>query len=383
MPHPPSIVIACSGLGHVRRGNETWARDVATALFQAGARVTLLGGGPPPNVPGPYHRLPTLRRDLPILRRCLSWSHRYLLEQLTFLLPLRRHLHRHRPDIVHLCDPDLALQLHRRTPAAPFRIVFKDGMLLGPHWCSRLPFIQVVAPYYRDVLAREAGYPTNRWFVIPHLIDTNTFRPADDPAEARAQVPCTIPPGSPHAPVILGVGDFSPGGNKRLDHLVSEVAALPQDLDARLVLAGQADPTELQHFAAQADRSLGRRLTLLPNLPRPALLRLYQGADLFAHAPTREPFGIVFLEAMACGLPVVGHDWDVTRWILGNAGVTVDMTRHGTLADQIVRWVSDPAARRASGVLARRRAETHFSPTAVVPLYLDLYSQVASQPAAS
>lgn len=376
----PRIAIACSGLGHVRRGNETWARDVASALFDAGADVTLLGGGPSPNVPCPYHRLPCLRRDFPVLRRCLSWSHRYLLEQLTFVLPLRRHLLRHRLTLAHLCDPDLALQLHRRTPGAPFRVIFKDGMLLGPHWCSRLPFVQVVAPYYREVLAREAGVPTDRWFVIPHLIDTDTFRPASDRNEVRDELPCPIHARSGEALLILGVGDFSPGGNKRLDHLVSEVAALPDDLNAHLILAGQAEPEAFHRFAAEADRVLGRRLTLLPNLPRYHLLPLYQGADLFAHAATREPFGIVFLEAMACGLPVAGHDWDVTRWILGDAGVTVDMTRPGVLTRQIACWAADPVARRALGARARQRAEACFSPAAVIPHYLDMYSRIASEP---
>ena len=83
------VAIACSGLGHIRRGNETWARDASAALYAAGLDVTLFGGGPRPEAACPYVRIPSVPRELPVFRRWLGWPRRYLLEQLTFLLALR------------------------------------------------------------------------------------------------------------------------------------------------------------------------------------------------------------------------------------------------------------------------------------------------------
>jgi glycosyltransferase involved in cell wall biosynthesis len=374
----PRVLIACSGVGHVRRGNEAWAIDVATALHAAGVDVVLAGGGPNPGAPCPYRRLPSLPRDFPIYRRVVSWSRRYLAEQLSFMLSARRWARAHRPRIVHFCDPDLALQFVKRTPEWRARVIFKDGMLLGPLWCRRMPNVQVLAPYYRDVLPAEHGVSTEHWHVIPHLVDTEKFRPPESKTAARAQLSSARL--NPEDFVVLGVGDYSQGGNKRLDWLVREVAALPADARARLVLAGQASPEDFARFEAGARPVLGDRLHLLRNLPREEVSRLYQAADAYAHAAIREPFGIVFLEAMASGLPIVGHVWEVTRWIIGDAGETVDMSQPGALAETLRRWSSDPARRRLVGEAARRRAMEHFSPARIVPLYESMYASVEARP---
>jgi 1,2-diacylglycerol 3-alpha-glucosyltransferase len=370
------IAIACSGLGHVRRGNETWARDVAAALHAAGAPVTLFGGGPLTESASPYIRIPHLRRDFPVFRRWFPWSKRYLAEQLSFLLGLRHRLLRGSWRIVHLCDPDLALQMHRRTQGTGLQVVFKDGMRLGPHWCSRLDFVHVLAPHYRDVVAREAGVDTRGWFVIPHLVDTGTFRPPADRHAARAAWPeLDLAPG---AFVVLGVGDYSAGGNKRLEWLVQEVAAMPAAAEVVLVLAGQAEPETFQRFEATAREALGPRVRLLRNLPRTQVLKLYQVADVFAHAALHEPFGIVFLEAMASGLPLVGHTWPVTQWVIGDAGESLDMTRPGALSGTLTRWQAEPGERMTLAERARKRAMEQFAPDRLVPRYLDMYEAMES-----
>ncbi len=353
---------------------------MAGALHAAGANVLLLGGGPRPEATCPYEQLPNLRRDFPLLRRFVPWGRRYLAEQLSFLLSLRRRLRRDGRRLVHLCDPDLALQLQKRTRGSGLRVVFKDGMRLGPQWCSRLEFVQVLAPYYREVLAREAGVDTRNWFVIPHLVDVHQFRPGPDRRAARAEWPELALP--PEAFVVLGVGDFSPASHKRLDWLVQEAAALPAAAQAYLVLAGQAEPGAFARFEASARAVLGNRVRLLCNLPRDQVARLYHVADVFAHAALSEPFGIVFLEAMASGLPLVGHTYEVTRWIIGEAGEALDMTAPGALAGRLQGWVQDPHGRAAVGARARQRAECVFAPANLVPRYLELYDRMESVPTA-
>lgn len=391
------IAIACSGLGHVRRGNETWAWDVASALHDAGVPVTLFGGGPTPvpvqasaaerasaertsgaETPFPYVRLPNLRRDSPWVRRWFPWPKRYLMEQLSFLVGLRRRLLAGGWPVVHLCDPDLALQMQRRTVGSGLKVVFKDGMRLGPHWCRRIEFVQVLAPYYRDVIARDAGVDTRGWFVIPHLVDTDLFQPVADRGSARLAWPELGLPGD--AFVVLGVGDYSEGGHKRLDWLVREVAALPASAKAHLVLAGQSDPETFWRFETVARAGLGGRVRLLRNLPRDQVRRLYGVADAFAHAALHEPFGIVLLEAMASGLPVAAHTWEVTRWIVGDAGESLDMTESGALAGVLTRWASSPAERRDLALRARRRAVEQFAPRQVVPRYVAMYEAMLAVP---
>src|SRR5437016_287655 len=80
---PGKVAIVCSGLGHIRRGNETWAQTVAEGLHTRGECVSLLGGGSLPAAQCPYVRMWNLPREYWLTRRYLSWQRRYLIEQLT------------------------------------------------------------------------------------------------------------------------------------------------------------------------------------------------------------------------------------------------------------------------------------------------------------
>jgi 1,2-diacylglycerol 3-alpha-glucosyltransferase len=371
----PRVAIACSGLGHVRRGNETWARTLAGALHEAGHEVSLFGGGADPLTGAEYKRIPNLRRNLPPLRRLAGWGPRYLLEQRTFGWGLLRHLRRERFDVVHVADPQLALFLRRRLAPGEPRVFYKDGLLLGPQWCSHFEAVQVLAPYYLEQ-ARQEDVPTEGWHVIPHMVDARRFHPAEDAARARS---ASLDDGKEGRPfTVLAVGDLSPGSNKRLDWIVDEMARL-RDLDARLVLLGQATPHELRRFREAAERRLGReRVEVVANVPPEEMPRWYRAADVFVHAALREPFGIVFLEAMASGLPVIAHAFPVTQWIVGEGGRTVDMTVPGQLADGLAEWARDPQARAAASGRALSRARTEFSPAGIVPLYVEAYRRVSA-----
>ncbi|MBI3877067.1 MAG: glycosyltransferase, partial [Verrucomicrobia bacterium] len=252
----PRVAIACSGLGHVRRGNETWANSVAQALHEAGANVTLLGGGPRVEGNRPYVRLANLRRDSPLTRAWLSWHYRYLIEQYTFCASLVWFLRRERFDLVHVADPALALRLHRRAAKLGVSVVYKDGLLLGPPWCRKFDFVQVLAPFYREQAEAE-GVDTWNWSVIPHLVDTRRFKPPENRAQLRAmmqggRLAHNVGPGSF---VVLAVGDYSPGSNKRLDWIVEEFARLPDLKSAHLLIAGSSSSdAEFKAFCQRANQ---------------------------------------------------------------------------------------------------------------------------------
>ncbi len=370
----PRVKIACSGLGRVRRGNETWAQNVAEGLYRAGTPVTLLGGGPLASVECPYQQIPNIPREFALTRSWLSWHRRYLLEQLsaTAALLLRKW---DDGDILHVADPDMALQLRKR--AKRLRVIYKDGELLGPSFCSRFEFVQVLAPYYREQ-ARQQGYDTTSWFVIPHLVNIRKFFPAENRGSARRKL--EVPGISADACVALGVGDYSPSSSKRLDWIVAEFARLPRSLGLHLVLAGQASGPDFARFEAHARASLGDRVHLFRNLSAEQMTGLYQAADIFVHAALREPFGIVFLEAMASGLPIVAHCFPVTKWIVGDGGCTIDMTEAGRLGAVLEAWAGQESVREAIGLAARKRAMSTFSEDQIVALYQQMYAQILEQP---
>jgi type III pantothenate kinase len=302
----------------------------------------------------------------------LPWGRRYAYEQQTFAWALAHRLRRDQPAITHIGDPVLAHRLSLQSQRGGFRVVYKDGLLLGPEWCRRFDWVHVEAPYYRDEAAK-AGVKTDRWYVIPYIADVTRFRPVTDRTLARRAV---LGPEVPDdAFVVVAVGDFAEESHKRLGWVISEVASLGSDLGVHLLLAGQATADQVRRIADLC-RPLGKRAHLRPNTPPEQMSALYQAADAFAHAALREPFGVVFLEALASGLPAVGHPFPVTAWIIGEGGATVDMTRPGELAATLDRWRRDAGLRRDLGALGRERAATVFSAGRIVPLYRQLYAAV-------
>jgi glycosyltransferase involved in cell wall biosynthesis len=140
---------------------------------------------------------------------------------------------------------------------------------------------------------------------------------------------------------ILAVGSLTP--RKGHDVLVEALAGLAS-LDWRLTIVGPADrdPAHAAALSGQiAHHGLSARIHLAGALPSQALAAVYSGADLFVLASRHEGFGMVYAEAMAHGLPVVGCD----------AGAVVEATRGGACLVP----PDDPPALRAA--LARLIAE--------------------------
>ena len=153
--------------------------------------------------------------------------------------------------------------------------------------------------------------------------------------------------------------------------------------DARYVIAGTgSEATRLQRLANEL--GVGHAVIFLGRVPDDEILALYQAADVFVH-PNRElpsgdveGFGIVFLEANACGVPVIG----------GNSGGTPDAIQHGVtgylvdpndvdeIADRILTLLGDPALRTRMGQAGREWAKK-FTWEAAAQTVWDLSCKVA------
>ncbi len=369
----PAVGIACSGLGRIRRGNETWARTVAESLYRSGIDVTLFGGGRIEDAACAYETIPTIWREFPLTRGWVSWHHRYLLEQISAVPFLLRRLRQRNIQVVHVADPDLALQVQKRARGRGVRVIYKDGLALGPEFSSRFDAVQVLAPHYLEDAARK-GIDTANWFVIPHLVDPDRFSPAADKRAIRERL--GIPA---EAFTVLAVGDLAEGSNKRLGWVVQEFQNLPVESASVLMIAGQSSRAEFEAFQSRTGGTSKARLKVFQNLDSSQMVELYRAADVFVHAALREPFGIVFLEALASGLPVIAHKYPVTQWIVSDGGQILDMTEPGRLTAALEMWRTHPEERQAVGRRARRRAVSTFTEQQIVPLYQQMYRSVAEQ----
>ena len=139
--------------------------------------------------------------------------------------------------------------------------------------------------------------------LIPNGVDLNAFAPA----------PKTNPYGLPRPVVLCAAG---PDRYKNVQETIQAVSRL--DGISLLVMGGSQETREM------GTRLLGARFrqTTAPHDQMPAI---FNSADLFTLvSESSEAFGVVYLEAMACNLPVVATDDELRRGIVGDAGLYVE-----------------------------------------------------------
>lgn len=199
------------------------------------------------------------------------------------------------------------------------------------------------------------GAQPSRVTVVPCGVDLSLFWP-DGPVEPRRA--------DPRQPWrLLVVGRLV--RRKGVDDVIS---ALPQIPGAELVVAGGPDTSALDHEPEVARlRDLAHRLgvaervDLRGRVGRKDLPAIYRSADLVVCAPWYEPFGIVPLEAMGCGVPVVatavGGMLDTV--VNGTTGVHVPPRRPDLLAGAMNKLLSNQQQRAAMGRAATKRARLY------------------------
>jgi len=189
--------------------------------------------------------------------------------------------------------------------------------------------------------------------VIPCGVDLEHFRPdgaADPRPDGVARILCVA-----RLVERKGVGN-----------VVEAVRDVP---GAELIIAGGPDASELDDFpearrlrALAAEHGVADRVTLLGRVDRDRLPALLRSADVVACVPWYEPFGIVPLEAMACGVPVVATAVGglIDTVVHGVTGVHVPPRRPDRLAVALRDLLADADRRRALGEAGARRAALRY-----------------------
>ena len=222
------------------------------------------------------------------------------------------------------------------------------------------------------------GAARNRITVVPSGVDVDQFSP-DGPVAERGD-----------RPRVLCIGRLVP--RKGFDTVIRALVGVPE---AELIIAGGPAADELagDPEAARLTRLAERfgvadRVRLVGAVARPDVPALLRSADLVVCTPWYEPFGIVPLEAMACGVPVVasavGGFLDTV--VDGATGTLVPPRRPDRLAAAMRRLLAEPFWREAYGTAGVDRARSRYSwdriAAATLAVYEDLLG-LAAAPAAS
>ncbi|MGM7666931.1 glycosyltransferase family 4 protein [Microbacterium sp. A93] len=197
--------------------------------------------------------------------------------------------------------------------------------------------------------ARQVGI--ERVELWPKAVDTVAYHPATWSGGMRA----TLTDGHPHAPLVAYVGRMS--REKGLDRLVEVMQRLRERVPgARLAMVGSGP--YLEDLKKRFDPG---HTVFTGYLSGTDLAAAYASADVFAFPSVTETLGLVALESMASGVPVVGARAGGIPFVIddGGTGFLVDAEDVGGWVDRLTLLLTDTGRRAAMAVAARAEAERH------------------------
>jgi phosphatidylinositol alpha-mannosyltransferase len=299
-------------------------------------------------------------------------------------LQAKRLLQEQQFDLIHLHEPLM--------PALPLTVLrHSNSTNIGTfHAYRNTPLTYfygkpILRPFFRKLHGHIAVSTAARDFVgeyfpadyrvIPNGIDFPRFNtrlaPPDELADTR--------------PTVLFVGRLEK--RKGLRYLLRAwPLVLQRQPDARLVIVGRGRPLEgYKRFAARQGWTPAD-VVFAGYVPTEDLPRYYQAADVFCAPNTgQESFGIVLLEAMAAGAPIVASDIPGYRDVLthGMEGLLVERQNPGAVADALVRLLGSPelrASMRRAGQAKAQRFDWPRVSAEVFSFYTEVLARREEEP---
>lgn len=287
------------------------------------------------------------------------------------------------------------ISAHSLEPLRPWKAEQLGGGYAVSSWIERSAYesaaavIAVSGAMRADILRSYPALDPDRVSVIYNGIDVDSWFPVEDAARAEELGV------DPSRPSIVFVGRIT--RQKGLPYLLRAAELLPPEV--QLVLcAGAPDTPQIMAEVEGLVQSLQQKRTgvvwIDRNLDRADLRVLLTAATTFVCPSVYEPLGIVNLEAMACGAPVVGTGTGgipevVVDGVTGTI-VPIAQAQDGTgtplhpdrfvrdLAEALTAMTSDPARAAAMGAAGRARAAQDFSWAAIAAQTEALYRRVVS-----
>ncbi|MCE2494118.1 MAG: glycosyltransferase family 4 protein [Alphaproteobacteria bacterium] len=295
---------------------------------------------------------------------------------------LRRYLSTMRPDLVHVhgmkplaatrscADVPVIFTNHssgflKRSAASPRRRARTVRLL--QHLAT------IIAPS-RELLAAtsEIGY-TGPVHYIPNGVDTDKFR---HDAEARARIRVSWDIGADEPVILLARRLVDKNGV----HDFAQACGALSDTSVRVVIAGEGSERPVME-ATFDGLGLSDRIRFLGLVPNTEMPGIYSAADLAVLPSHMEATSIAGLEAMACGLSMVGTKVGGIPDLIenGSTGLLVPPRAPEALGKALRKLIEAPGRRRAFGAAARQKAVTEFSWLTIAESTLEILRGVAAR----
>jgi phosphatidylinositol alpha-mannosyltransferase len=335
------IGIVCPYSWDIPGGVQAHVRDLAETFLAQGHSVSVLAPGDDdePGLP-PY--VVTSGRSVPFP---YNGSVARVQFGLVSAARVRRWLRDGEFDVVHVHEPAaaslslLACMMHDGPLVATFHIALTHSRFLAM-------FDNVLQPFLEKINGRIAVSAAARRVIVEHLGGDAVVIP-NGVAVARYTAATPLP-GYPRAGETIGFIGRYDEPRKGMDVLTDALALLLERRPhLRLVVAGRG---EAEEFRAELPAEVSERIDLLGQVSEDDKARLLRSVDIYCAPNTgQESFGIILLEALAAGTPIVASDLDAFKQVLrgGAIGSLFAAGDPAALADALDALLDDPARRQA------------------------------------
>lgn len=250
--------------------------------------------------------------------------------------------------------------------------------LLGKFFFQCSDRVVVFTDYTRQQLWR-LGVKEAKLCVVPHVARPDVF------ANCHGQQSGALlrQAGVIGDPLILGVGQLieRKGWEYVVRCLPAIVARFP---DTQLLIVGPSQPAEPEFrrrlLQLATDLSVSQHLKILQDNSPEFILDAYRSATILTHPSFVESFGMVLLEAMTAGLPVVAHNGTGIPCIVehGVTGYVVDVRDVTHYTEMLLAVLGDQPLRQQMGEAGKRRALTHFSQARSAETLFAIFTEVTA-----
>jgi glycosyltransferase involved in cell wall biosynthesis len=221
-------------------------------------------------------------------------------------------------------------------------------------------------------IIRRHGYSGPLTTVPQFGVDPELFAPSPRPVAPSSSRPPRFTVGY--------LGRLVP--EKGIMDLLEAVAGLPPTVELRLV----GDGSQRAAIEARIARlGLQGRAQIIPAVGSTAVPAALAGFDALAlpsrtTASWKEQFGRVLIEAMSCGVPVVGSSSGEIPHVIGDAGLIFPEGDVAALRERLARLAADPALRAELARRGRERVLAHYTQAAVARRHVEVYRAMVAAP---
>ncbi len=216
--------------------------------------------------------------------------------------------------------------------------------------CKNSCLVVANSYFLKNKLAAEYALGDRRLFVLYKAVNLTQFTPS-----LRKDI-------SPHreTTIVFLKNEWRRGG---LDNLIKALSLLDSTIRPHLQVGGVSEERDIKEIKQiWSDAALEGRLEFLGMVPRNKVAEILRSADLIAIPSRLEALGVVFLEALACGVPALGtHTGGIPEVLAqGKAGYLCEACTPEAIAVELKRFLSNPVLREQKRLAGLQHVK-HFS----------------------